>query len=100
MQPTTMIAVISVTFIVTTAATAILLPLVRHLGAYLDVLTRQKQENIVQGGEALRRIETSLALVQEELAKAGEEREFLTQLYPQATRSLPKSSPGVGDGSS
>lgn len=88
-----MVAVVAVTFIVTTAATAILRPLVKHLGAYLDALTRQKNSPPVTSGDALLRIESSLALVQDELEKAREEREFLAQLYPLASRSLPASNP-------
>lgn len=85
-----MFGIVAITFIVTIGATAILRPLVRQLGAYLDALTRQKTQGVAGGGaEALQRIEASLAAVQEELTKAREEREFLAQLYPIAGRSLP-----------
>ena len=87
-----MVAVVSVVFIVTTAATAILRPLIRQLGSYLEVLTLQKQGNTLSSPDRLARIEASLLTVQEELAKAREEREFLAQLYPLASRSLPGAS--------
>lgn len=93
-----MVAVVSVVFIVTTAATAILRPLIRQLGSYLEVLTLQKQQgSTLHSADALRRIEASLLTVQEELAKAREEREFLAQLYPLASRSLPGSAARQGN---
>ncbi len=92
MLPTTMVGIVAITFIVTAGATAILRPLVRQLGAYLDALTRQKvAAEAGSGAEALQRIEASLAAVREELGKAREEREFLAQLYPIASQSLPES---------
>lgn len=91
-----MVAVVSVVFIVTTAATAILRPLIRQLGSYLEALTLQKQGAPPISPDALRRIEASLVTVQEELAKAREEREFLAQLYPLASRSLPESTTRQG----
>jgi hypothetical protein len=91
MEGTTMVAVVAVVFIVTTAATAILRPLIRQLGSYLDALTLQKQGSTLNAADALKRIEASLVSVQEELEKAREERDFLAQLYPLASRSLPAS---------
>jgi hypothetical protein len=96
MEGTTMIAVVSVVFMLTTAATAILRPLVRQLGSYLEALTLQKQQGVaVSSNDDLRRIEASLSAIQEELARVREEREFLAQLYPLAGRSLPESSRGI-----
>lgn len=86
-----MVAVVSIVGILASAATALLRPLVRQLGAYLEALTRQKQGSSLPPNDAVDRIEVSLLAVQEELAKLREEREFLAQLYPLVDRSLPGS---------